>query len=119
MPVYEYECADCKNRFEVRQRFVEEPVSVCPTCGGKVRRVYHPVGIVFKGSGFYVTDNRSSGEPTGAAATPETKPSETKPTESKASETKSSESKPAPSTSTSAESKSSSSGGSTGPTPTT
>lgn len=118
MPVYEYECADCKNRFEVRQRFVEEPVSVCPSCGGKVRRVYHPVGIVFKGSGFYVTDNRSSGEPTSATTTSEAKSGEAKPAETKASETKPSESKPTtPSASASTESKGSSSGGSAGPAP--
>lgn len=108
MPTYEYQCENCRDRFEVRQRFVEEPLSTCPKCSGPVHRVYHPVGIVFKGSGFYVTDNRKSGESTGTAAASgtsttsetksgETKTSETKPVETKAAEApkSSSPSKPA------------------------
>ncbi|NLD71555.1 MAG: zinc ribbon domain-containing protein [Chloroflexi bacterium] len=59
MPTYGYKCDECGVRFERFQHFSEEPVKVCPECGGPVRRVIHPVGIVFKGSGFYVTDNRS------------------------------------------------------------
>ncbi len=58
MPRYDYECRTCGTRFEVRQRVADDPLSTCPTCGGTVRRVFHPVGIIFKGSGFYVTDNR-------------------------------------------------------------
>ena len=58
MPVYEYECVNCYTRFERRQSVTEQPVQECPDCGGPVRRVYYPVGIVFKGSGFYCTDNR-------------------------------------------------------------
>ena len=57
MPVYEYECSVCCCRFERRQRFDEEPVSVCPQCQGKARRVLHSVPIFFKGSGFYSTDH--------------------------------------------------------------
>ena len=60
MPVYEYECDICRCRFERRQRFHEEPVSMCPECQGKARRVIHSVPIIFKGSGFYTTDNRKS-----------------------------------------------------------
>ncbi len=60
MPIYEYECSRCFNRFERRQSVTEQPVKTCPSCGAPVRRVYHPVGIVFKGSGFYCTDNRKS-----------------------------------------------------------
>lgn len=60
MPLYEYECRKCGVRFERRQSFSEEPVRTCPECGGQVQRLVQPVGIVFKGSGFYVTDNRSS-----------------------------------------------------------
>lgn len=59
MPLYEYECTKCGVRFERRQSFSDEPVRVCPECGGEVQRLIQPVGIVFKGSGFYVTDNRS------------------------------------------------------------
>lgn len=60
MPLYEYLCRPNHHRFEVRQGINEPPVSECPECGGEVRRVIHPVGVVFKGSGFYVNDSRSS-----------------------------------------------------------
>jgi putative FmdB family regulatory protein len=59
MPLYEYRCEDCGVRFERRQHISDEPVKVCPECGGTVHRLIHPVGIIFKGSGFYVTDNRA------------------------------------------------------------
>src|SRR5918996_1203960 len=59
MPTYEYVCVDCANRFEVTQRIGETPPSVCEICGGKLRRVFHPIGIVLKGSGFYRTESRS------------------------------------------------------------
>ena len=58
MPIYEYECNDCGYRFERHQSIASEPVKRCPHCGGAVRRVIYPVGIIFKGSGFYVTDHR-------------------------------------------------------------
>ncbi|MCK4963561.1 MAG: hypothetical protein KAS54_00650 [Dehalococcoidia bacterium] len=57
MPTYEYECNLCHNRFDRRQRFDDEPVSICPQCQGRARRVFHAVPIVFKGSGFYSTDH--------------------------------------------------------------
>ena len=62
MPVYTYKCNNCEHRFEVRQRFSDDPIKECPHChvNGDVRRVSSPVGVVFKGSGFYVTDNRSN-----------------------------------------------------------
>jgi putative FmdB family regulatory protein len=59
MPLYEYECEGCGVRFERRQHMEDEPVKECPECGGRVHRLIQPVGIIFKGSGFYVTDNRS------------------------------------------------------------
>jgi len=59
MPLYEYQCEDCGVRFERRQHISDDPVETCPECGGKVHRLIHPVGIIFKGSGFYVTDNRA------------------------------------------------------------
>jgi putative FmdB family regulatory protein len=58
MPTYEYECGSCHFRFERKQRFDEEPVAMCPKCGGRSRRVIHSVPIIFKGSGFYITDSR-------------------------------------------------------------
>ena len=60
MPTYEYECLACKHRFERFQKFSEPPVSECPECGSTVRKVLFPAGIVFKGSGWYVTDSRPS-----------------------------------------------------------
>lgn len=60
MPLYVYACETCGHGFEVRQRFGDDPLSVCPECSGRVRRVIQPVGIVFKGSGFYKTDSRST-----------------------------------------------------------
>ena len=58
MPIYEYECQVCRRRFERLQHFTDGPVKTCPHCGGSVQRVIQPVGIIFRGSGFYVTDNR-------------------------------------------------------------
>ena len=60
MPVYEYECSLCQFHFERKQRFDEEPVAICPKCQGKARRVLHSVPVIFKGSGFYTTDNRTT-----------------------------------------------------------
>ena len=62
MPVYEYECSNCHFRFDRRQRFDDEPVAICPQCQSKSRRVLHSVPILFKGSGFYSTDNRRQGQ---------------------------------------------------------
>jgi putative FmdB family regulatory protein len=60
MPVYTYRCESCGIRFEQSQKFSDAPLTRCPECGKKsLRKVYQPVGIVFKGSGFYATDHRS------------------------------------------------------------
>ena len=59
MPTYQYACTDCGDRSEVVQRFTDDPLTVCSACGGKLRKVFSPVGIVFKGSGFYRTDSRA------------------------------------------------------------
>jgi putative FmdB family regulatory protein len=59
MPTYEYRCMNCGNSVEVFQRFGDEPLTICDVCGGTLRKVFHPAGIVFKGSGFYATDTRS------------------------------------------------------------
>jgi putative FmdB family regulatory protein len=60
MPIYEYECTACKHRFDRYQTFSEAPVTSCPECGNPVRKVLQPVGIVFKGSGWYKNDSRTS-----------------------------------------------------------
>jgi putative FmdB family regulatory protein len=60
MPTYTYQCDNCGVRFERRQKFAEKPISQCPECSKKtLRKIFTPVGIVFKGSGFYATDHRS------------------------------------------------------------
>ena len=60
MPTYEYACTSCGRRFEVVQSFSDAPLTECEECGGALKKVFHPVGIVLKGSGFYATDNRSN-----------------------------------------------------------
>jgi putative FmdB family regulatory protein len=60
MPTYEYQCQECGIAFERFQHFSDQPLRICPECNGPVRRVIHPVGVIFKGSGFYVTDNRGN-----------------------------------------------------------
>jgi len=57
MPIYEYACGLCHFHFEIRQRFDDEPVSICPRCQGKAHRVINSVPVIFKGSGFYSTDH--------------------------------------------------------------
>ena len=91
MPLYEYQCQDCGVRFERMQHMNDEPVKVCPECGGEVHRLIQPVGVIFKGSGFYVTDNRAkSSTATPSSTTKQSKKETTpKPAESKTTETKS------------------------------
>jgi putative FmdB family regulatory protein len=66
VPTYQYTCTECGEPLETVQKFSDEPLTVCPACGGRLRKVFSPVGIVFKGSGFYRTDSRKSA----AAAAP-------------------------------------------------
>jgi putative FmdB family regulatory protein len=95
MPTYTYQCSDCGVSFEQFQRFSEDPLTTCPSCSGNVRRVLHPVGVVFKGSGWYITDSRKSSsattpagdsaktEPAAAAPATPTDSAPAKPVESK------------------------------------
>jgi putative FmdB family regulatory protein len=59
VPTYEYTCTECGEQVEVVQKFTDDPLTVCTACGGRLRKVFSPVGIVFKGSGFYRTDSRN------------------------------------------------------------
>ena len=70
MPTYEYKCEECGIVFERFQHFSERPLGVCPECRGSVHRVIHPVGVIFKGSGFYVTDNRAENSSLKSKPTP-------------------------------------------------
>jgi putative FmdB family regulatory protein len=60
VPTYQYTCTECGEPVEALQKFTDEPLTVCTACGGRLRKVFSPVGIVFKGSGFYRTDSRKS-----------------------------------------------------------
>jgi len=64
MPLYEYECQVCGVRFERQQSITDDAIKTCPECEGEVRRVIQPARIVFKGKGFYTTDNRKAGPST-------------------------------------------------------
>ena len=66
MPTYQYPCTECGEPLEAVQKFTDAPLTVCPACGGRLRKVFSAVGIVFKGSGFYRTDSRNG---SGSAAT--------------------------------------------------
>ncbi len=66
MPLYEYECRTCGTTFERRQHFGDAPVQQCPNGHGNVRRVYSPAGVIFKGTGWYVTDSRKARAETNA-----------------------------------------------------
>jgi putative FmdB family regulatory protein len=101
MPIYEYRC-DNGHTFEVMQRMIEDPLATCTTCGAPVQRVFHPVAVHFKGSGFYNTDYGKKKAAVGESKGSESKDS--KPSESKSSESKSSDSKSADSKSSGASS---------------
>ncbi len=81
MPVYVYQCSNCEVEFEQSQKFSDPPLKRCPECGqNTLHKVYSPVGVIYKGSGFYSTDHRSS---SGATSTPAQKKKEEKSTEKK------------------------------------
>ncbi len=80
MPKYQYRCNDCGADLEVQQKFTDDALTVCPECQGDLRKVFGAVGVVFKGSGFYKTDNRASQKSSSSSSAP--KPAEKKATES-------------------------------------
>lgn len=84
MPIYEYACDSCGHKFERRQRFSDEPIAECPTCGAHVHRVLYPAGIIFKGSGWYINDSRKSNDSNGASSTSTTSTSSASDSASKA-----------------------------------
>ena len=105
MPTYQYACTECGEHLEAVQSFSDDPLTVCPACQGRLRKVFNSVGVVFKGSGFYRNDSRktsTSAESSSSSDSSTSTKTESK-SESKSSETKS-ESKPAATTSTPASS---------------
>ena len=105
MPTYQYACTACDHRFDAVQSFSDASLTECPECGGKLRKLYGSVGVVFKGSGFYRTDSRSESKTASATASSTTSSPE------KSSSEKSSSDKPSSSSdkSSSSSAKSSSS----------
>ena len=86
MPTYSYACTECDHRFDAVQSFSDDSLTVCPECGGRLRKVFSAVGVVFKGGGFYRTDSRSGSSSSvpaatsdsgGASTTPAAKPKDT------------------------------------------
>jgi len=76
MPTYGYRCGSCGHQFEIVQRISEEPLTACPKCQGKLSKVLYPVGISFKGAGFYTTDYKSSAKTAAASSNGSVKSSE-------------------------------------------
>ncbi|RJL33228.1 FmdB family zinc ribbon protein [Bailinhaonella thermotolerans] len=97
MPTYQYACTACGEQLEVVQKFSDEALTECPNCSGRLRKVFSAVGIVFKGSGFYRTDNRSGSSTTTATTTKSSSAngSETKSASSDSGSAAKTESKPA------------------------
>src|ERR1700694_279890 len=92
MPTYGYRCSNCGHQFEIVQRITDEPLKTCPKCQGKLSKMLYPVGISFKGSGFYTTDYKDSGKSSDGSSRNGVAPSQEGTSESKP-DTKS-ESKP-------------------------
>ncbi len=90
MPTYEYACTECGAHVEVVQSMSDAPLVTCAVCGGRLRKVFAPIGVVFKGSGFYRTDSRAkpaaTDKPKDGKATADSKPSSPEPTPKKATE---------------------------------
>ncbi len=78
MPTYEYACKQCGEHLDVVQRFTDDALTTCPSCGGSLRKVFGSIGISFKGSGFYKNDSRSSGGGAKQEATEKTEKTEKK-----------------------------------------
>jgi putative FmdB family regulatory protein len=66
MPTYSYRCTDCGEAFDIQQAFTDDTLTVCPNCGGSLRKLFNTVGVTFNGSGFYRTDSRAKPKSEGA-----------------------------------------------------
>jgi putative FmdB family regulatory protein len=106
LPTYSYKCTECGTAFDIQQAFTDDSLTVCPNCGGKLRKIFAAVGVTFNGSGFYRTDSKADAS----------KSKKTNAGESKSSDSKSSDSKSTDSSGSSASS-SSDSGSQSGSTP--
>ena len=102
MPTYDYRCRDCDHRFEIQQSFSDDALTVCPECGGNLRKVFGNVGISFKGSGFYKTDSRSGAGSSSSSSSSSSDTSSSSSTDSSSSSSSSSSSDSSSSSSSSA-----------------
>ncbi|MFE2764070.1 MULTISPECIES: FmdB family zinc ribbon protein [Streptomyces] len=105
MPTYQYQCTECGEGLEAVQKFTDDALTVCPSCEGRLKKVFSAVGIVFKGSGFYRNDSRGSSSSSAPAA------SSAKTSGSSSTTSSGSDAKPAASAASSTSSSSGSSGG--------
>ena len=92
MPLYDYRCKNCDHQFEIQQAFTDDALTTCPECGGALKKVFSPVGISFKGSGFYKNDSRGSSTSTSPASSSESSSSSTSSSSTSTSTSSSSES---------------------------
>nr|WP_179825740.1 FmdB family zinc ribbon protein [Streptosporangium sandarakinum] len=99
MPTYQYACNTCGNEFEIVQKFSDDALTECPSCSGQLRKVFSAVGIVFKGSGFYRTDSRSSSSSTVGSSSSSSSSGSSNSSDSSGSSSSSGESKPSGSSS--------------------
>lgn len=102
MPIYEYACTACGERTEARQSFADPPLTECQQCGGSLRKLYSPVGIVFKGSGFYSTDTKKKSSSSSTSSDTKPSKSDTKTDGAAAAKTEKKDPKPATKTEKSA-----------------
>jgi len=100
VPTYQYACTECDHRFDAVQSFSDPSLTVCPECGGKLRKVFSSVGIVFKGSGFYRTDSRAGAGSTVAKSESSSEGSSSTSTETKTEKKADTKATPAAKTST-------------------
>ncbi|MER7908520.1 MULTISPECIES: FmdB family zinc ribbon protein [unclassified Streptomyces] len=110
MPTYQYQCTECGEGLEAVQKFTDDALTECPSCKGRLKKVFSAVGIVFKGSGFYRNDSRGSSSSSSPASSSKSSTS----TAASGSSNSSSDAKPAASTASSSSSSSSASSSSTG-----
>jgi putative FmdB family regulatory protein len=104
VPTYQYACTECGEPLEVVQKFSDDALTECPACGGRLRKIFSPAAIVFRGSGFYRTDSRKSSSGSSTPAKENAKKDDTKKTETKSESKKESSSDSSSSSSSSSKS---------------
>jgi putative FmdB family regulatory protein len=96
MPTYSYRCTECGHAFDIQQAFTDDSLTVCPSCGGNLRKLFSAVGVTFNGSGFYRNDSRAAAKSSSKAASSSSSSSSSSPSDSSSSASESKPSTPAP-----------------------